>query len=124
MLCKKKEVIFVATKAELQTEHYYRRLWLAARNISLPRRGWLDELAACLYEYRGKIIYRSGEPFPIPDVDEVFGDDPDMRWLSYYLTADKSGFSPNRISRKFERVQIIDLYFRIKYPKIARHFGC
>ncbi len=65
MQCKNKRVIVVATKSELLNEHYYRRLWLAARNISIPRRGWLDEIADCFCQYRGSIIYRSGEPFPI-----------------------------------------------------------
>lgn len=123
MFCKSKRVITVATKAELLSEHYYRRLWLAARNLPIPRRGWLDEIAACFFMFQEVIIYRSGEPFSIPLVDDIFGDDPDMRWLSYYLSADDSGTVPRTISRKIERVQLIDLYFRIKYPKIAQHFG-
>jgi len=123
MLCKNNRVVTVATKSELLNEHYYRRLWLAARNISIPRRGWLDEIADCFCQYRGSIVYRSGELFPIPLVDNVFGDDFDMRWLSTYLGADESGTSPNIISRKLERLQLIDLYFRIQHPHIANHFG-
>ena len=123
MLFKNKRVIVVATQSELMNEHYYRRLWLAARNLSIPRRGWLDEIASCFCDFRGKIIYRSGEPYPIPLADDVFGDDPDMRWLSYYLNADESGTTPRTISRKIERIQLIDLYFRINHPKLASHFG-
>lgn len=115
--------VVVATRAELKNEHYYRRLWLAARNISLSRRRWLDELAACVYDFRGSIIHPSGDPYIIPDIDTLFGNDPDMRWLSYFLGTDTSGFSPRAMSRKFERVQFIDLYFKIKHPNIAAHFG-
>ncbi len=123
MLFKNKRVIVVATQSELMNEHYYRRLWLAARNLSIPRRGWLDEIASCFCDFRGNIIYRSGEPYPIPLADDVFGDDPDMRWLSYYLNADESGTVPRTISRKIERLQLIDLYFRINHPNLASHFG-
>ncbi len=123
MLCNRKDVVVVATTAELKNYHYYCRLWMAARNISLPRRQWLDELAACFRDYRGNVMYPSGELFPIPFVDDVFGDDPDMRWLSYYLSTDGSGKKPRSLSRKLQRVQLIDLYFRIRYPSIARHFS-
>ncbi len=123
MLCKNKRVITVATNAELLNEHYYRRLWLAVRNLSLPRRHWLDEIAECFLHFNGSTIYQSGEPYPIPLVDDVFGGDQDMRWLSYYLKIDPTGNRPRAISRKLERVQLIDLYFRIKHPNIARHFG-
>lgn len=125
MQCKNKRVIIVATKSELLNEHYYRRLWLAARNMSIPRRGWLDEIADCFCRFRGTIIYRSGESYQIPFVDDVFGteNNPDMRWMSYYLRADKSETTPFTISRKIERLRLIDLYFRIEYPTIAKSFG-
>ena len=123
MLCNIKRVTTVATTAELKNYHYYRRLWIAARNLELPRRRWLDEIAACFRDYQGDVIYASGDPYPIPLVDDIFGDDPDMRWLSYYLGTDESGKEPRSVSRKLERVQLIDLYFRIKFPAVARHFN-
>ena len=115
-------IVHVVTRSSL-TEPYYRRLWMASRNLSIPRRGWLDELAGTIYDFRGKVFYPSGEPFVIPCIDELFGDDPDARWMSLYLEAGQSGDFPRRISRKFERIQIIDLYFRVKYPYIAQHFA-
>lgn len=121
-MSKKKNVITVATKDELMTESYYRRLWIAARNLSIPRRGWLDKIAACFCDFQGDIVLSDGKPYDIPFVDDVFGDDQDMRWLSYYLSADKTGKLPRMISRKIERVQVIDLYFRIKHPQIAEYF--
>lgn len=125
MLCKHKRIVTVATTAELKNEHYYRRLWLAARNIQYGRRKWPDELSDCFIDcgYSYEVQYPSGETFPIPDIDETFGNDPDARWVSDYLMADQSGMRPRYKSRKLGRVQLIDLYFRIKYPHIARHFG-
>ena len=118
-----KRTVILATSAELMNEHYYRRLWIAVRNMEVPRREWLDELANTFRDYDGVVLYTSGQTYQVPFVDEVFGDDPDMRWLSYYLKSDPSGNRPQSRSRKLERLQILDLYFRIKHPDIAAHFG-
>ena len=118
MLSKPKRTITVATNAELLNKHYYRRLWLAARNMGIPRRKWLDTIADVFY-----VIYKTGEPYPFPDIDQVFGDDPDMRWFGYYLMDNGKKDFPKSYSRKLERLRLIDLYFRIAYPHIAAHFG-
>ena len=124
MLSKPKRIAYVATTAELMNEHYYRRLWMAVRNLPISRREWLDTLADCLRDTCDIVIlHRSGEAFAIPYVDEIMGDDPENRWFSLYLKADPSGERPSRQSRMLERVQLLDLYFRIKHPDIARHFG-
>ncbi|MEE8058043.1 MAG: hypothetical protein V3T17_09420 [Pseudomonadales bacterium] len=107
MESKRKRIIYVATTKELLNMSYYRRLWLAARNISIPRRAWLDELANTLRDFNGNVIHRSGIPYDLPLVDEIFGDDYDMRWLGYYLQPDKIGKSPKSISRKLERLRLI-----------------
>lgn len=124
MFYKSKRLVIVATDAELLSEHYYRRLWMAARNIKISRREWLDVLADCLRDTHDMYIcYPYGEPYVIPFVDDVMGDDPDNRWMSDFLRSDPSGSKPSARSRKLERVRLIDLYFRITHPKIARHFG-
>ncbi len=116
-------VVYVATRSELVRKSYYRRLWIAARNLKVPRRAWLDEIADTLRDFDGMILYRSGIRYNVPDIDEVFGDDPDVRWLGYYFLADASHKYPRHRSRKFQRLQLIDLYFRIRYPDMAEHFG-
>lgn len=124
MFCESKRVVIVATDAELLSEHYYRRLWMAARNIKISRRKWLDVLADCLRDSHDlDIRYPYGEPYEIPFVDEAMGDDHDNRWMSDFLRSDPSGSKPSARSRRLERVRLIDLYFRIAHPKIARHFG-
>lgn len=124
MLYNKKRVVYVATDAEILNEHYYRRLWIAARNINIPRRSWLDEIANCIRDsYDIKILHPSGEPYSIPFVDDVFNDDDDMRWMGEFLRSDPGGEGPRHKSRMTERLKLIDLYFRIKLPNIAWHFG-
>ena len=109
--------------AILLSEHYYRRLWLAVKNVSIPRRAWLDELADLVRDYDGVIYTHDGLPYDPPLIDEVFGDDFDMRWLGYYLLADANGDSPKMKCRKLERLQLLDLYFQMKYPEIAESFS-
>lgn len=117
-----KQYVSLTHPARLLSEHYYRRLWLAVRNVRIARRQWLDELADTFRDFEGEILTASGLPYELPLVDDVFGDDEDMRWLGYYLKPDISGVYPRARSRKIERLQILDLYFRIKYPDIAKHF--
>lgn len=50
----------------LLSEHYYRRLWLATRNVDIPRRDWLDELADAFRDYDGLIVQHNGEPYDLP----------------------------------------------------------
>ena len=104
------------------SEHYYRRLWLAVRNTNIPRRDWLDELADTFRDFDGVIVTPLGQPYDLPMIDDVFGDDFEMRWMGYYLQPDESGMRPRSKCRKIERLQLLDLYFRIKHPKIAQHF--
>ncbi len=123
MITDKKRTIYVATKEELECPSYYLRLWIAVKNIKISRRSWWDELADTFRDFQGKIVLRNHTPFILPCLDETFGNDPDLRWLGYYLRPDKSGLSPQSISRKLRRLQLLDLYFRIKHPHIAIHFG-
>ncbi|MCY7297295.1 hypothetical protein [Alteromonas sp. a30] len=123
MQSKIKNVVFVATREELESQSYYRRLWIATRNVKIPRRSWLDAIANTMRDFDGLIITRAGEVYNIPDIDAVFGDDPDLRWLGYYMQPDGSGEFPKMRTRKYQRLELLDLYFRINHPSIARHFG-
>ncbi len=114
--------VFLATDAELSDNHYYLRLWLAARNVACSRRGWLNEIADTLRDYDGTIWAPNGEVYVVPLVDDVFGDDADMRWMSDYLRSCPDGEQPRRVSSRPSRVRLIDLYFKIRHPEVARHF--
>jgi hypothetical protein len=123
MQCEEKRCVFVCTDSDIRDRAYYNRLWLAARNLNIPRRKWLDELADCFCAFSGEIFYPSGERYEIPMIDETFGDDCDCRWLSYYLKPDETGNRPVSRSRMYERIRLIDLYIRIRHPNIAAHFS-
>lgn len=119
---RKNNKITVANEKMLASEHYQKRLWIATRNKPIPRREWLDEIADALRDYDGMIVNEYGRKFSIPEVDETFGDDLDMRWIAYYMRPDHSGEYPASKSRKLKRLQLLDIYFKIKYPDIAQHF--
>ena len=117
-----KHAFYLTDPEALLSESYYRRLWLAVRNVDIPRRSWLEELADLMRDYDGTIYQDDGTVYEFPLIDDIFGDDFDMRWMGYYLLADDSGHGPRMKSRKIERLQLLDLYMQIKYPDIAKHF--
>lgn len=59
-----------------------------------------------------------GRICPIPDIDNVMGD---PRWISSWFE-ERDG-EPRRNTYQIERLRLFDLYFKIEYPNIARHFG-
>ena len=120
---RKKKIYYLTPPETLLSEHYYRRLWLAVRNLGIPRREWLDVLADRLRDNDGCIMDEDGNEYEFPFVDDIFGDDPSMRWAGYYLLADESGTTPKTKSRKIERLQLLDLYFKVHLPEIAKRFS-
>ncbi len=122
MYMRTKPTIALTHPSILLSEHYYRRLWLAVRNIKITRRDWLDEMADMIRDFDGKIVTPDGHQYELPLVDDVFGNDFDMRWLGYYLIPNEAGDHPRSRSRKIERLQLLDLYFRIKHPEVAENF--
>lgn len=116
-----KTLVYVASDTELSNQQYYRRLWLATRNIDISRRDWPDELADAFRDTNAEYRFPSGMPYFLPDIDEVFTD-PGMRWMSDFLVSDPSGHSPSVYRRSKDKLRLIDLYFRVRHPKIACHF--
>ena len=86
-----------------------RRKLLDAISIAFARAG------DCAFRFRG------GRPYAVPDIDAVFGNDCDMRWLSHYLEGDGSGDYPKRMSRKPERLRLLHLYLKLRYPRFIPH---
>jgi len=123
MSSQQNKIIYVATNIQLNDPHYYKRLWLATRNTPIPRRDWLDAIADTLRDFDGEILLSTRLPYEIPCIDTTFGDDPDTRWLGHFMESNGSDDMPLRKTRKMERLRLIDLYFRIQHPEIARHFS-
>lgn len=114
----KKRVVVIEAKETLEKLSYQKHLWVAAGNMGISRRVWPNVIADAIYNFDGDIMVDNGMRWPIPLVDDVLGD---PRWFSYYLESDDEG-EPRREVRLIERLRLIDLFFKIKYPMIARHF--
>ena len=112
------KTIYVASKDQLTDQTYIKRLWLAARNMHISRRQWPNVIAYVIYNFDGVILAPDERPWPIPHIDDVFGD---PRWFSYYF--EENDGEPLRKVRQKERLRVIDLYFRIAKPHIQRHFS-
>lgn len=117
------KIIYVASDTQLTNLNYYRRLWLATRNMGIYRRDWLDAIADAIRDFEGTLVIQSGCKYQIPCIDTTFGDDPDMRWIGHFMASNDNGDLPRRYSKKIERLRLIDLFFRIEHPDIARHFN-
>lgn len=114
--------IIVPTSAQLKSESYQRRLWLAIANLAFSRRQLLEEIVCAFRDYSGQIIYVDNSPYTVPDIDTVFGDDPDCRWFSYYKKPNNTGTGPRHPTRKLQRLEVLAVFCWIRFPKIARHF--
>lgn len=111
-------IVYIVSIGILNDPVYKKRLWLAARNMGISRRNWPNVIADAIYNFRGIILLPSGIRWPIPDIDSVMGD---PRWLSYYF--EELNGDPRRGVILLERLRILDVYFKIKHPKIAKHFN-
>lgn len=122
-LRKRPAPIIVATDAQLQRRSHIRRLAMATVSLGYSRRLLINVMADTLYHYDGAIIWRDGRPYDLPEIDDVFGDDPSFRWLSSFL---KFAVEPPRQAaqtRVIERLRMIDLHFRIAHTDIAKRIA-
>lgn len=109
-------ITVVASFHQLRDGPYSLRLWWAAKNLRISSYAWLDVMEETFRLYDGVVFSDDGAEWPIPDVDVTFGGD--RRWISMYLESEDG--LPRRIPKRLDRVQLIDLCIRIKYPDIAR----
>ncbi len=99
----------------------YWQQWMITRNVRDigSRRDWLDEMSLTFLDCpEFGVEYRDGTAYELPDLDEAFGDDEDMRWLSLYNECDGTNIYPRRQSNKLERLRLINLFLKLRYPKL------
>ena len=114
-MLKKVRIVTVATDEELRQPSYRNRLKLAVRNTGIGQRDWPTAIqdAFLRADMRGvRFQYASGEYFPIPLIDDVWLNE---RYVREFLASRKCAFP--------DKDRLIDLYFRVEMPNIARHFG-
>ncbi len=100
----KERIITVATDKELIDPAYRHLLKFAVRNSGISQREWPTAIQDMFLEADGLgFEYRtvSGEPYPIPLVDDIWGDE---RYIRDFLAAE--------VCEHPEKDRLIDLYFR------------
>lgn len=123
------QTVTVATDWQLRRIPHVQRLAVATLNVKqekdLSRRGIPDWIAHVtynfLYEDKGRILWPVGRVFEIGDetIDLAFGDDGSFRWLSDFLSFASQPPKQKPQRRVLTRLRLIDLAFRIEYPKRA-----
>ena len=114
-MSRKVRKIEVATLEQLQSTPYRRRLKMAVENTGNGQREWPTAIQdALLHADRRNIglYYTSGQRFIIPLVDDVWNDN--ERYMREFMASEECVYP--------ERDRLIDLYFRIMMPDVARHF--
>ena len=112
--------VFVASKGEINSDQYRKRLWLAFRNLTVLNKDWVEEVATTIYKFNGDILdFQNGHwvYWAIPNIyvildDSFIQDDRDI--------LDKK---PAHDTQKILKLRIIDLYFRISKPHIQSRFS-
>lgn len=59
--------------------------------------------------YTTRLYFPDGSRYQTPDVYAIFPD-PDNRWMTNFLRADRTGEAPASPSKLFERVRMISVY--------------
>lgn len=109
------KVFYVESDEELFDNENYVENWKKAREIPIGRREWPGATSIFilhLYVDEYSICYKNNERVTIPDIDILFGDDPDCRSMGNYLETDKSGQRPRRKVRRLEFLRFVELVSR------------
>ena len=117
--------VTVATDEVISSPSYHRRLALATANLNTSRRKLADDIVDALFLFEGELLWPDGAVLYLSDtcLDDAFGGDGSFRWLSQFIRHGQTPLLRRPQSRILERLRLIDLYFKIKHPSIARHFG-
>lgn len=107
-------VYTVASDQELRSDSYRNRLKVAVRNEAISQREWPTVIQDMFLEEDGRGTRYQFAPLPyeVPLIDDLWSSD---RFVRTFL------LSQGRKNLVAERP--LDLFFRVKRPEIARHFG-
>ena len=121
---RKTDAVHVAPECVLSHLVYFSRLSIATANLGMSRRKFADDIATTLFFFEGDMLWPDGTPLYLSDtcLDDAFGDDGSFRWLSEFIKRAHQPIQRRPQNRVIERLRLIDLYFKIKHPVLARHF--
>lgn len=98
----------------------YNRQRMVIANIGLSRRKLLEEISITFARQNVEIYCHTGMRYYLREIDVIFGNDPDMRWLSNYLASDKDGM-PRYMSDKLDRLVYLYVFAEVRLPDAANH---
>lgn len=113
----KKQIIFTATDEQLTCPGpgCYLKLWGTAVSLKhLTRRGWITALECFMRDtdiLGIKVLCPSGQAFEFEYIFNLFADE-EGRWISDFLRSDDSGCRPKQMSRKLDRLRLIDAFLQ------------
>lgn len=122
MLPRDQRVVFVASDADLRNPLYLASLKSAVASLGLPRRQWRDAIADAVRDHEGPLLHSDGHVYEPPLVDDHFPEDEDQKWVSNFAKRAGEGKSARLQARVLERVRLIDLFFRIRFPELVAGF--
>ena len=103
----------LATTAQINDPVYRARLQLVWRNLDISPRTAPTKIQDEMmwFDLSGRQFWLPSERYFVPLVDDIF---PNERYLRDFLSSDHC-LNP-------EADKLLDLFVRLKYPRIARHF--
>lgn len=119
---------FAETNDWLLNRSNYCRMWMIFANVvmkepDMSSRVLPDDMSIVFARVGfATFPFRDGGIYKLPDdIDFVLaGNDPEFRSLRHYLEFTHDG-EPKRVSRKPERLRLLNLYAKLKYPRFIRH---
>lgn|GEM_PF-2638297 len=113
--------IEVAADWQLRRPSHYRRLAMVVSAIPLSRRKMMDDIASEVYGYQGIILWPDGRPFVVmdEDIDNAFGSD--GRFISSFIQDATRLPKQKTQTRVVPALRLLDIYVRLRSPKVARH---
>lgn len=119
----RRKPIIVACDDELRRPSHFFRLGTAVKSLGMSRRLFADTVIITLGTYDGSFLWPEGATFVLTDdtIIRAFGYDADARWFSLFQ---KQTAPPIRQAQRrlVPRLRLLDAYFQITHPDIARHF--
>lgn len=112
---KEDKIVIAASDEQLQDLIYRARMKLAVANQGLPQRDWPDAIADMFRDAdrEGLRFQYAPVAYEVPLVDDVWNDN--ERYIRDFLASERCVHP--------ERDRLIQLYFAVRHPRIARHFG-
>lgn len=126
---KSKEVVVVACDEQLKRKSHYQRLGIAYSNLPFSRRAVPDFVNDTICDFLNsdrKIRWADGRSFVYRDeaIETAFRNELNFRWISDLIrTVTNGGPKQSPQDRVLERMRLLDLALRIKYPSLAQNIA-